>query len=284
MIDYETDFHEALGAGSLSVPNRWEGFPERAFGGFLTGAALVAAAGETEHPRPLSVAARYHRPVPVETPVALEVREGKRGRSLDTLDVKLRAGERDLASATVVFGREGDAPMAGQAVPPIRAMSEPRAVADLLEEQGLFVPPLMRRLRFRGEPGPPPIDDTWHLHAQWPGTACESLAVRAAVAAMPIDNFVGPAAIHANRLDINAPWPAAMISIDLAAWFYAPEAAPSGADAECAAGWLTSRTSVPVCNAGYAVGRTQVWSGERLVAEGMSQVALLPPMPEPPVA
>ena len=165
----------------------------------------------------------------------------------------------------------------------MRMLRNPRAVADQLDEIGIDVSPLMRRIGFRGESEllgrADPSDDTWHLHAQWPGASSEDRAVRAAVALMPIDNFVSPAAIHANGVDINAPWPVAMPSIDLTAWFYAPEAPPAHADAECAAGWLSTRTTVPVCNAGYAVGRTQVWSGDRLVAEGMSQVTLLPTMP-----
>jgi len=39
------------------------------------------------------------------------------------------------------------------------------------------------------------------------------------------------------------------------------------------------RTSVPVSQAGYAVGRSQVWGGTKLIAEGMSQVALVPVPP-----
>ena len=59
-----------------------------------------------------------------------------------------------------------------------------------------------------------------------------------------------------------------MPSLDLNCWFYAPEE-QGGCE------WLTVRTSVPVSRAGYAVGRTQVWAGDRLTAEGMSQVALV---------
>jgi acyl-CoA thioesterase len=66
-----------------------------------------------------------------------------------------------------------------------------------------------------------------------------------------------------------------MPSLDLNAWFYAPEAQHDG-------DWLTVRTSVPVTQAGYAVGRTQVWAGDRLIAEGMSQVALVLPSPAAP--
>ena len=36
---------------------------------------------------------------------------------------------------------------------------------------------------------------------------------------------------------------------------------------------------MPVSRAGYAVGRTQVWAGSSLLAEGMSQVALVPVPP-----
>ena len=73
MIDYEEDFREALEGGGLTVPARWEGFPGQAFGGFIAGAILVAVSAETEQPRPLSLFARYHRPVPVGEPVALDI-------------------------------------------------------------------------------------------------------------------------------------------------------------------------------------------------------------------
>ena len=63
-----------------------------------------------------------------------------------------------------------------------------------------------------------------------------------------------------------------MPSLDLNGWFYAAEEPHYGS-------WLTVRTSVPVTRAGYAVGRSQVWSGDCLVAEGMSQVALVPVPP-----
>ncbi|NQZ97965.1 MAG: hypothetical protein HRU01_15760 [Myxococcales bacterium] len=63
-----------------------------------------------------------------------------------------------------------------------------------------------------------------------------------------------------------------MPSLDLNCWFYAPEA-----QGYC--DWLMVRTSVPVGRAGYAVGRTHVWAGDRLAAEGISQVALVPVSP-----
>ena len=58
-------------------------------------------------------------------------------------------------------------------------------------------------------------------------------------------------------------WPVRCPSLDLTGWFYAPEA---GRETD---GWLATRTSVPVSRAGYAVGRTQVWARDVLVAEGM---------------
>ncbi len=89
---------------------------------------------------------------------------------------------------------------------------------------------------------------------------------------MAIDAFVGPAAMRANEWDLDGEWPVMMPSLDLNCWFYAPEE-QGGCD------WLTVRTSVPVSRAGYAVGRTQVWAGDCLTAEGMSQVALVPVPP-----
>ena len=280
MIDYEEDFREALEGGGLTVPALWEGFPGQAFGGFIAGAVLVAVSAETEQPRPLSLFARYHRPVPVGERVALDIVPERRGRSIDTLSARLRSGDRELAAFSLAFGHEGDAPLESQAIPAAPRLREPRALADHLLEIGIEPAPIMSRTRFRGEHDDfVEPDDTWHLRAQWPATSSEALAVRAAVALMPIDNFVGPATIRANGVNINEPWPVGMPSVDCTAWFYAPEAPPADVDTECGAGWLTSRTSVPVSHAGYAVGRTQVWSGERLTAEGISQVLLLPPPP-----
>ena len=85
---------------------------------------------------------------------------------------------------------------------------------------------------------------------------------------MAIDAFVGPATMRANERDLVGESPVMMPSLDLNSWFYAPEAQHDG-------DWLTVRTSVPVTQAGYAVGRTQVWAGDRLMAEGMSQVVLV---------
>jgi len=280
VIDYEDDFREALEGGALTVPARWEGFPGQAFGGFIAGAVLMAVSAETEQPRPLSLFARYHRPVPIEERVALSIHADRRGRSIDTFSARLHVADRDLASFSIAFGHDGGAPLESQATPAAPRLREPRALADHLLEIGMEPAPIMRRTRFRGEPDDfVEADGTWHLRAQWPAPTCEDLAVRAAVALMPIDNFVGPATIRANGVNINQMWPVAMPSVDCTAWFYAPEAPPADVDAECSAGWLTSQTSVPVSHAGYAVGRTQVWSGERLTAEGISQVLLLPPPP-----
>jgi len=92
--------------------------------------------------------------------------------------------------------------------------------------------------------------------------------VRAAVAIMAIDVFVGPAATRANGWNLNADSPLMMPSLDLSGWFYALD----GQEDE---NWLTVRTSVPMTHGGYAVGRTQVWAADQLIAEGMSQVALI---------
>ena len=131
---------------------------------------------------------------------------------------------------------------------------------------------MMRRVGFRGETEGATYDrgDDWHLGAEWPATACEDPAVQAAVAIMAIDSFVAPATMRANQIDLDGEWPVIMPSLDLTSWFYAPEAGSQ------AGKWLSTRTSVPVTGAGYAVGRTQVWANDVLVAEGMSRVALLP--------
>jgi hypothetical protein len=284
-IDYEDEIRRAVDGDWLTVAHEWEGFPGQAFGGFAAAAVLAASAAQTEKPRPLSFSARFQRPIPVGRPVRLALHAERRGRSIDTLAATLLDGDRELARFNASFGREGDAPLQSQAVSSMTPIRQPTAVWRFLEEAGIEPPPLMRRVGYRGEPleaGLPDVDGPdWHLRNQWPATASEVLAIRSATALMPIDVFVAPAAIHANRVDINEPWPVVMPSLDLAAWFYAPEAPHVDADQESPAGWLSSRTSVPVTNAAYAVGRTQVWSGERLVAEGMSQVALMPAPPTP---
>lgn len=189
-------------------------------------------------------------------------------------------GDRELARFTAAFGRDGESPLRSQAVPSMIPLRQPRPVWRLVEELGLEPPPIMRRVGYRTEvleTGLPDVDGPdWHLRNQWPATASDDLAIRAAMALMPIDVFVAPAAIRANGADLYEPWPVMMPSLDLTAWFYAPESPSADADEESPTGWLSSRTSVPVSNAAYAVGRTQVWSGDRFVAEGMSQVALIP--------
>lgn len=284
-IDFGDEIESAVSEDRLTISRDWEGFPGQAFGGFAAAAVLAAASHETEKPRPLSLFARFGRPIPVGKPVSLTLESERRGRSVDTIAATLRAGDRELARFTASFGIDGEAPLRGQAVPPMTPLREPTPVWRFLEAVGLEPPPIMRRVGYRGEPleealaladGP-----EWHLRNQWPATASQDPAIRAATTLMPIDVYVAPAAIHANRVDINQPWPVIMPSLDLAAWFYAPEAPAADADEQSPSGWLGSRTSVPVSHAGYAVGRTQIWSGDRFVAEGMSQVAMIP-APAPP--
>lgn len=282
-IDYEDEIRGAVQADQLIISPDWEGFPGQAFGGFAAAAVLVAAASQTGKPRPLSLFARFQRPIPVGRAVTLALRDERRGRSVDTLAVTLLDAGRELARFSAAFGREGESPLRSQAVPSMTPLHQPVPIWRFLEGIGLDPPPLMRRVGYRGEAleaGLPAVDGPdWHLRNQWPATASDDLAVRAATALMPIDVFVAAAAIRANGLDLYEPWPVMMPSLDLTAWFYAPEAPSVDADPESPTGWLSSRTSVPVSNAAYAVGRTQVWSGDRFVAEGMSQVALIPVPP-----
>jgi len=287
-IDYESEILGAIEGDRLTVPQEWEGFPGQAFGGFAAAAVLAAAAKQSDKPRPLSFSARFQRPIPIEKAVTLALHAERRGRSIDTMTATLLDGERELAHFSASFGRESDAPLRAQAVPVMTPLREPTPIWRFLEEEGIEPSPIMRRIGYRGEAigaGPPSVDGPeWHLRNQWPATASSNLAIRAAMALMAIDVFVGPAAMNANGVNLNEPWPVTVPSLDLAAWFYAPESPSVEADEESPAGWLSSRTSVPVSHAGYAVGRTQVWSGDRFVAEGMSQVAMLPaqPMPERP--
>jgi acyl-CoA thioesterase len=276
-LDYEAELRGAvdLEGGWLTVPAAWEGFPGRAFGGFLAGAVLVAASARSAHPRPLSLFSRYYRPAPVGNAMTLEMAPERTGRSLETLTARLVEGDRLLSTFSVAFGRDGEAPLSSQALPAMPAIARPRPIWQHLEERGLEPGRLMRRVGYRGETEPVPREDAaagWHLRSEWPAATCADPAVRAAVAVMAIDAFVGPATMRANERDLDGEWPVMMPSLDLSCWFYAPESQHEG-------DWLTVRTSVPVSRAGYAVGRSQVWAGDRLTAEGMSQVALVPAPP-----
>ncbi len=280
-LDYEAELRGAVDAqsGSLTVPEAWEGFPGTAFGGFLAGAVLIAASARTEHPRPLSLFSRYYRPAPLGRALGIELEPERKGRSLDSFAARLVDGDRLLSTFSVAFGRNGEAPLSSQAVPAAPPLVRPRPVWQHLEEIGVVPGRLMRRVGFRTETeatAPEDASAVWHLQSEWPASACSDPAVRAAVAVMAIDAFVAPAAMRANGLDLDGEWPVMMPSLDLNGWFYAPEEKHDG-------DWLTVRTSVPVSRAGYAVGRTEVWAGDRLIAEGMSQVALVPvPPPDDP--
>ena len=276
-LDYEAELRGAVDAdgGCLTVPGAWEGFPGRAFGGFLAGAVLVAASARTEHPRPLSLFSRYYRPSPVGRAIAIELTAERKGRSLDTFAARLVDGDRLLSTFSVAFGRDGEVPLASQALPTVAPLVRPRPVWQHLEEIGVEPGGMMRRVGFRAETEAVPPEEAaagWHLRSEWPATPCTDPAVRAAVAIMAIDSFVAPATMRANAWNLDGQWPVMMPSLDLNGWFYAAEQPHDGA-------WLTVRTSVPVTRAGYAVGRSQVWSGDCLVAEGMSQVALVPVPP-----
>ena len=277
-LDYEAELRGAVDAesGSLTVPEVWEGFPGRAFGGFLAAAVLVAASARTAHPRPLSLFSRYYRPSPLRRALGIELVSERRGRNLETFAARLVDGDQLLSTFSLAFGRDGEAPLSSQALPPIPPLAGPRPVWQHLEEIGVEPGRMMRRVGFRGETGDiPPADAAagWHLRAQWPAPKGADPAVRAAVAVMAIDAFVAPATMRANEWDLDREWPVMMPSLDLTSWFYSSHADYPECD------WLTVRTSVPVTRSGYAVGRTQVWAADRLVAEGMSQVAVVPVPP-----
>ena len=154
MLDYEKELRDAFDAtrGRLTVPAVWEGYPGAAFGGFVAGAVLTAASTRTVHPRPLSLFSRYHRPVPLDRAVALTLASERTGRSVETITAKLVHDDRLLASFSVAFGRDGEAPLGSQAVAPMAPLVRPRPVWQLLQEIGVDPPPLMRRVGFRGEP------------------------------------------------------------------------------------------------------------------------------------
>jgi acyl-CoA thioesterase len=136
----------------------------------------------------------------------------------------------------------------------------------------------MKRLNFRGETEDIPESELaagWHLRSQWAAPETDDPAMRAAVAMMPIDNFVAPATMIPRGF--LGEWPVMTPSLDLAVWFHRPDIDDVITDDE--GRWWNTRTAVPVSHLGFAVGRTQVWGAEHLLAEGMSQVALVP-MPD----
>ena len=279
MIDLEAEIKAALDANArtLTVPSDWEGFPGTAFGGFVAAASLVAGAREAAYPRPLSLSARYHRPVPTGKGIDVAVTHERTGRRVDALTVTLTNEGKLCTAISMLFGEHGSAPLDKQGVPPMSPLRNPAPVSSFLEASGFEPPTLMRRVGFRGESEPPPegaAPQDWHMTGEWPSPSTQDLVVRAGATVMPIDNAVGAAAMVSNGFDLNGEWPVSMPSLDLSVWFYRPEASP--AEDSNGAAWLRTRTSVPVAWSGYAVGRTQVWAEDLLVAEGMSQVALLP--------
>ena len=98
-LDYERELREAFEPTTeeFTVPTEWEGFPGIAFGGFVAGAVLVAAAARSEKPRPLSFFSRFYRPVPIGRPVKLSLASERSGRTVETLTARLDDGERLLA-------------------------------------------------------------------------------------------------------------------------------------------------------------------------------------------
>jgi len=279
-MDYEREIRGALEGDGLVVPDAWVGYASQEFGGFADAAILVAAASATEQPRPLSFFARFHQPIPTRKPLTVSLRVDRRGRTFDVVAATLLDDDRQLAQFTVSFGRESESPLRSQAVVPMAPLGEAAPVWRMVEDAGLEPPLLMRRVGYRMATddvrSPAAAGEDWHLRGQWPATVSRDLALRAGVALMPIDVFVAPAANRANGVDLRRPSPVVMPTLDLAAWFYAPESPTADADTESPAGWLRTRTSVPVSSAACAVGRTQLWSGDRFVAEGMSQVVLVP--------
>lgn len=129
-LDFEAELRGAVDVdnGSLTVPEAWEGFPGRAFGGFLAGAVLVAASARTEHPRPLSLFSRFYRPSPVGLAVRIELLAEQRGNNLDTFTARLVDGDRLLATFSVAFGRDGDGLLSSQALVPPPPLVQPQPV------------------------------------------------------------------------------------------------------------------------------------------------------------
>jgi len=187
---------------------------------------LVAASARTRHPRPLSLFSRYYRPAPVGKAVGLELAVERTGRSLETFTARLADGDRLLSTFSFAFGRNGEAPLFSQALAPPAPLVRPRPIWQHLEEIGIEPGQLMRRVGYRGETEPVPPEEAaagWHVRSEWPAAACKDPSVRAAVAVMAVDAFVGPATMRANEQDLDGEWPVMMPSLDLNCWFYALE-------------------------------------------------------------
>jgi acyl-CoA thioesterase len=279
LIDYEAELLNAidLDQGRFLVPEEWMGMPTTAFGGFVVGGLFVAAAARASYRRPLSIHARFHRPVPVGRPIRLVVEHERQGRAVEAIRVALFDEDRSLVSGTAALADECPEVLASQTATPMQGLEDPVPTWKLLEDAGIPVPNMMKRVGFRR---PRAVTDAskrgeWHLHADWPATYSDKPSVRAAVAIMCLDAFVAPATMVANGVDAMGRWPAIAPSIDIAAWFHDLSAMPPPAPPDDSR-WLRVRTTVPATGGGFAVGRTQVWSGERLAAEGLSQVRLIP--------
>jgi Acyl-CoA thioesterase N-terminal domain len=78
---------------------------------------LAAAASQTEKPRPLSLFARFQRPIPVGKAVTLALQAERRGRLVDQIAATLLDGDRELARLTAAFGRH---PPISPSAPPWR--------------------------------------------------------------------------------------------------------------------------------------------------------------------
>ncbi len=159
---------------------------------------------QTEKPRPLSFFARFQRPIPIGKAVTLALHAERCGRSVDTLAAVLLDGDRELARFSAAFGREAEGPLRGQGVPAMTPLRQPTPIWRFLEEVGIEPAPLMRRVGYRGEPleaGLPDVDGPdWHLRNQWPATASDDLAIRAAVALMIVDPAGVPVPEHRDRV------------------------------------------------------------------------------------
>lgn len=276
-IDCAAEVWEALERTAdghcFTVPRDWEGIPGRAFGGFAA-AGLVAAAGtRTSLPRPLGVHARFHRPVPIEVPLDLRVDVEREGRSVSAYRVELIAPDaRLLCSASVSFGQGVGIEMQSQPGEPMPELVDPMPVAEVLAARGIPAPRVMERVAFRGSSAGV-VETGFHLNGDWPATRSPRPLDRAIDAVMCVDNFIAAATMRANGVDLEGPWPAMAPNLDVTAWFH-PAAGP---DPEAhTVDRLRVRTEVARTAGGFAVGRTQVWAGHELTAEGMSQVILLP--------
>ncbi len=260
-MDVGREIDEAYSDGMLVVPEQWTGIPPAAFGGFLCAAALRIACQTSDQTRAISLFGRYFRATSVGKGVTLEHEREYGGRRLESHNVRLRDGERLLATFSIQLGEGRHAPYTSQGLAAPSPVGTMQPVHEFLTSIGQEPTPHMLHTGFEGAVNPELLPPGT-LANRWPAKPGEvDLA-----AVMCVDNFVAPATWRAHG-ELGGTATAVLPSVDIAVWFH---------DLEVPGGWLDTRTQIVAATRGIATGQTQVWWGDRLVATGASAVMAVP--------